>query len=45
MWWAHAYNPSTQEVEAGGSEVEGYPWLRIKFQDRLSYMRSHLKNE
>jgi hypothetical protein len=23
----HGYNVKTWEVEAGGSEVQGYPWL------------------
>jgi hypothetical protein len=26
--WVHAYNPSTEEAEAGGSLVQGQPELR-----------------
>lgn len=28
---AHAYNPSTREVDAGGPETQGYPQLRKDF--------------
>lgn len=33
---AHTFNPATQEVEAGGSGVQVYPWL---FKVNLGYMR------
>lgn len=28
---AHAYNPSTREVDAGGPETQGYPQLHKDF--------------
>lgn len=31
----HADNPSAPEVEAGGSEVQGNPWLCGEFKARL----------
>ena len=31
------YNPSTWELEAGGSGIQGYPWLHIKFQASQGY--------
>lgn len=31
----HANNPSAPEVEAGGSEVQGNPWLCGEFKARL----------
>lgn len=31
----HANNPSAPEVEAGGSEVQGNPWLCGEFKGRL----------
>ena len=35
---AHAFNPSTQEVEAGGFlRVRGQPGLQSEFQDSLGY--------
>lgn len=34
-FWAHTYSPSNPEVEAGGSEVSGHPWLHS-----LGYMRT-----
>lgn len=30
-------NPSTQDVEAGGSEVKGHPWLPREFGASLGY--------
>lgn len=33
---AHAYNPRTQEVEAGGSELQGHPQLHSKFEVRVT---------
>lgn len=37
------YNPANQKSEAGGSEVQGSPWLLGEFEDNLSYMRLCLK--
>lgn len=31
----HANNPSAPEVEAGGSEIQGNPWLCGEFKARL----------
>jgi hypothetical protein len=43
---AQAYNPSTQETEAGGSsEIQGYPLLHSKFEASQGYMRLYLKRE
>lgn len=35
---AHSYNPSTQEVEEGGTEVKGQPWLLSKLEPSLVYL-------
>jgi hypothetical protein len=32
------YNPRTNKVETGGSEVWGQPWLHSEFQASLSYI-------
>lgn len=37
--------PSTQEVEAGGSEVQGHPWPCSKLGASLSYMRPCVAKE
>lgn len=42
---AHACNSGTQELEAGGSKVQGCPWLHHKFNASLGDMRSWLKNK
>jgi hypothetical protein len=44
---AHAFNPSTQDVEAGGSlRVGGQPELHSEFQASQSYIvRSYLKDK
>jgi hypothetical protein len=34
---AHAFNPSTQEAEAGGSLNQGQPGLQSEFQDSQGY--------
>lgn len=34
----HTRNPSTQEVQAGGWEVQGHSPLDTKFKARLSYL-------
>lgn len=34
----HAGNHSTQMVEAGGLDIQGYPQLRREFVSNLSYM-------
>lgn len=36
---AYACSPSTWEVEAGMSEVQGHPQQHAKFETSLSYMR------
>lgn len=41
----HACNLSTREVQAGGSEVQGQPWLGSKFLVSLSYVRPCLKEK
>jgi hypothetical protein len=33
----HSYNPSTQEVEAGGSEVQDHSWLQRELEAGLDY--------
>lgn len=33
----HIYNPSTGEVEAGGSESEGHPWHHSKFEVSMGH--------
>lgn len=35
---AHTYIPGTLEVEAGGSEAEGHPWLHTEFKASLAYV-------
>lgn len=39
----HVYNTSSQEVEAGGSGIEGYLQLHSKFETSLVYMRPCLE--
>lgn len=34
----NAYNPTSQEIEAGGSEVQSQPQLHKGFKARLGYM-------
>jgi hypothetical protein len=34
---AQIYNPSTSEVEAKGSQIQGLSWLQSEFQANLSY--------
>lgn len=36
---AYTYIPSTPEVEAGVSEVQGQPWQHLEFQAALDYRR------
>lgn len=31
----HACNPRSQDMKAGGSHVEDYPWLCIEVEDNL----------
>lgn len=38
-------NPSTWEIEAGGSEIQGSLQLHMEFEKILSYVRSHLKTD
>lgn len=33
--------PSTKETEAGGSEIQEFPWLYSKFEAGMGYMRSN----
>lgn len=35
---AHIYNPSTQEIEAGGSGVQGHPQLHSELKARKVYI-------
>lgn len=42
---ALACYPSTQQVEAGGLGVQGYPWLSSKFEASLDYVRICLQNQ
>lgn len=37
-------NPSTQQMEARGSGVQGHPWLHIDFEASLGYLSICLKN-
>lgn len=39
----HYYNPSTQEIEAGGSKPRGHPGQRSKL--KANYVRPCLKNQ
>lgn len=39
----HSCNPSTQELEARGPEVQGHSQLCSEFITRLSYLRARLK--
>jgi hypothetical protein len=38
---AHACNPSTQEAEAEGSQIQGQPILHSEFQVSLGYRVRH----
>lgn len=40
----HAYNPSTQGEEAGGSEVHGQPWVQSQFEASLSQIPETLRD-
>lgn len=42
LWWSARY-PITQEIETGGAEVVGYPWLCAEFEASLGRMRPCLK--
>lgn len=33
-------NPTTQELEAGGSEVQRHPWFHTKFKVSLDYIKT-----
>ena len=41
---AQTYQPSLQEVEAGKSEIQSYPWLH-RLEASLGYMRPCLKKK
>jgi hypothetical protein len=43
MGWAHACDPSTQEVER--TLIEGHLWLYNQFKARLGYIRHNLKKK
>lgn len=42
---AHACNSSTWEKEAGGWGVKGCPWIQIKFEANLDYVKPVLKKK
>lgn len=42
---AHTCHYSTWEVEAGGSGVQGYPWLQGKFKVSLGYLRDPVSKQ
>lgn len=37
----HAHSRKSWAMEAGESEVHGYPWLCIEFKDSLGYIETH----
>lgn len=37
----HTYNPSSKEMEAGESEVQGHFWAHGKFEAAKGYMKPH----
>ena len=39
----HTCNPITEEIEAGESEVQGYPGLHSEFKANLDYMKPCFK--
>lgn len=41
----NASNPSTWVIHAGGSGVEGHPWLHSKLEVSLGCLRSYLKRQ
>lgn len=41
MWW-HVCNPRTQEVETGGSGVQGHLWLHGGFETSLGYLSAYV---
>lgn len=41
----HACNPSTEDVEEGGAEVQGYPQLYSEYEPNLRNRRPCLKNQ
>lgn len=45
LWWHTPCHPSTWEVGAGRSDVQGHPWLHCKFQTSMSYIKSCLKRK
>lgn len=40
---AYACDPNTEKVEAERTKDQGHPWLHIRFEASLRYMRSCLK--
>lgn len=42
---AHACNSSTWGKEAGGWGVKGCPWIQIKFEANLDYVKPVLKKK
>lgn len=41
----HTYNPSTWEVEVGGSEIQTHPYLHSTFEASLGYMKLCLEEK
>lgn len=44
MWWYTPVNPAVKEVEAGGSEVQSYPWPYSKFEASMEHRRFENKS-
>ena len=42
---AHICNPRTQEVEVGGSDIQGHSKIHNEFKAMLGYMRSCLQRK
>ena len=42
---SNSYTLSIQEIEAGGSGIQGYPWLHRKSKVSLVYVKLCLKGE
>lgn len=42
---AHSHNPSTEEVETGGLEVQAYPWRHSEYKASLGFIQTCLKKK